>query len=96
MACTIVSNNIPSPEARETVNAAIQEGLSARAGDWNVIVYQPEDFPALVVRIQGPEEQRFNWTFLAGEQTTAFIRDRVAKGIAGCLTLQGGSDNTPV
>jgi len=90
MACTILSNNIPSPEAREAVNAAIREGVGARAGEWRVVVYQPQDFPALAVRIEGPEELRLNWTFLAGEQTTEFIRDRVAKGIVGCLTLQGG------
>ncbi len=90
MACIIVSNNIPSPEAREVVNAAIREGIGTRAGDWKVIVYQPEDYPAIAVRIQGPKELRFNWTFLAGEQTTVFIRDRVAKGIVGLLTVQGG------
>jgi len=85
MACIIVSNNIPSPEAREAVNAAVREGIGARAGDWKVIVYQPEDYPAIAVRIQGPQALRFNWTFLAGEQTTDFIRDRVAKGILGLL-----------
>jgi len=90
MPCIIVSNNIPSPEAREVVNGAVREGIGARAGDWKVIVYQPEDYPAIAVRIQGPDELRFNWTFLAGEQSTEFIRDRVAKGIIGCLTLQGG------
>jgi hypothetical protein len=42
------------------VNAAVREGIGGRAGDWRVVVYQLQDFPALAVRIEEPEELRFN------------------------------------
>ena len=47
MACMIVSNNIPSPEAREAVNTAIRGGIGERDGDWKVVVYQAENYPGV-------------------------------------------------
>jgi len=88
MACTIVSNNIPVPETREAVSAAIRAGIGEREGDWTVVVYQAEDYPGLAVRIAGPREMRFGWTFFGKEQMPEFIRERTASSIAGRLSLQ--------
>src|SRR5215467_4735644 len=98
MACIIVSNNIPSPEAREAVNTAIRWGIGERDGDWKVVVYQAENYPGLAVRIAGPRQMRFGWTFFGEEQMPEFIRKRTANSIAGRLSLQeilnlGGAKN---
>ena len=92
MACTIVSNNISIPETREAVSAAIRAGIGEREGDWEVVVYQAEDYPGLAVRIAGPREMRFGWTFFGKEQAPEFIRERTAKGISGRLSLQDAMD----
>ena len=88
MACTIVSNNIPSPDLREAVSTAIHAGIGEREGDWEVVVYQAEDYPGLAVKIEGPREMRFGWTFFGKEQAPEFIRERTANGISGRLSLQ--------
>lgn len=90
MPSTIVSNNIPSPELREAVNKAVREGIGDRLGEWKVIVYQAPDHLAFAVRIEGPEGLRWNWTFFGQEQAPEFIRERVAGGIAGQLSLREG------
>jgi len=92
MACTIVSNNISTPETREAVSAAIRAGIGEREGNWEVVVYQAEDYPGLAVRIAGPREMRFGWTFFGKEQAPELIRERTAKGISGRLSLQDAMD----
>ena len=88
MACTIVSNNIPSPHLRDSVSKAIREGIGERAGNWKITAYQAPDYFALAIRIEGPEGLRWEWTLYENEQTPEFIRERVAQGIVDRLSLQ--------
>lgn len=88
MSCRIVSNNISSPEVRESVNTAIRNGIGERVGEWSVVVYQPLDFPALAIRIDGPNGLRWSWTFLEQEQVPETIRQKVDAGIVAQQVLQ--------
>jgi len=88
MSRIIVSNNIRSPETREAVSTAIRAGIGEREGDWEVVVYQAEDYPGLAVRIAGPRQMRLGWTFFGEEQTPEFIRQRTENGISSRLSLQ--------
>ena len=81
MSCTIVSNNILSPEVRESVNTAIRNGIGERGGEWNVVVYQAPDFPALAIRIEGPKGLRWSWTFYEQEQVPETIQQKINTGI---------------
>jgi hypothetical protein len=81
MSCTIVSNNILSPEVRESVNTAIRNGIGDRVGEWNVVVYQALDFPALAIRIEGPKGLRWSWTFYEQEQVPETIQQKINTGI---------------
>ncbi len=81
MSCTIVSNNILSPEVRESVNTAIRNGIGERVGEWNVVVYQALDFPALAIRIEGPKGLRWSWTFYEQEQVPETIQQKINTGI---------------
>jgi hypothetical protein len=81
MSCTIVSNNILSPEVRESVNTAIRNGIGERVGEWNVVVYQALDFPALAIRIEGPKGLRWSWTFFEQEQAPETIQQKINAGI---------------
>jgi hypothetical protein len=92
--CTIVSNNIESPELREVVSRAIREGIGEKPGEWKVIVYQAADYAGLGVRISGPEDLRCNWTFFGNEQSPDFIRERVAQSIAAKQILQSQQDDS--
>lgn len=88
MSCTIVSNNISALEVREAVSKTVRDGIGQRLGEWNVVVYQPPDYPAFAIRIEGPKGLRWSWTFFEQEQGSAFIRQRVANGIIAQLALQ--------
>jgi hypothetical protein len=88
MPCTIVSNNIASPEVRTAVNDAISAGVGDQPGDWKATVYQAPDYPGLAVRIKGPKKLRCDWTFFGEEQSPSFIRERVAQSVAASLALQ--------
>jgi hypothetical protein len=88
MSCTIVSNNILSPEVRESVNKAIRNGIGERVGEWSVVVYQPLDLPALAIRIDGPKGLRWSWTFFEHEQVPEAIQQKVDTGIIAQLALQ--------
>jgi len=88
MAWTIVSNNILSPETREAVSTAIRAGIGERERDWEVVVYQAEEYAGLVVRIAGPTEMRFGRTFFGEDQKPEFIKERTANGISRRLSLQ--------
>ena len=85
MSCTIVSNNIPSPEVRKAVSQAISNGIGGRSGEWKVIVYQAPDYPEFAVKIDGPKGLRWSWTFRAQEQAPEFIQKRVAQAILAQL-----------
>jgi len=85
---TIVSNNIASPQLRDSVNKAVCDGIGERLDDWKVVVYKAPDNEALAIRIEGPHGLRWNWTFYENEQTPDFIRDRVAQGILTKLSLE--------
>jgi hypothetical protein len=82
MACKIASNNIQSPELRDTVNKAVSDGIGAREGEWSVVIYQAPDYPALAIRIEGPKGLHWSWTFYEREQGADFIQQKVAEGIA--------------
>ncbi len=88
MACTIISNNIESPDQRDAVSEAIRDGIGEKAGDWEVVVYQAADYAGFAIRISGPENLRWNWTFFGKEQAPDFIRERVAQSIAAQQSLQ--------
>ncbi|HEX3377459.1 MAG TPA: hypothetical protein VHS29_11400 [Candidatus Acidoferrales bacterium] len=88
MACTIISNNIESPDQREAVSEAIRDGIGEKAGDWEAVVYQAVDYAGFAVRISGPENLRWNWTFFGEEQAPDFIRERVAQSIAAQQSLE--------
>jgi hypothetical protein len=91
MSCTIVSNNIPSPEVRDAVSKAVCEGIGERLGEWSVVVYQAPDYPAFAVRIEGPKGLRWSWTFFGQEQESQAIQQKVAAGIMGQMSLQSES-----
>jgi hypothetical protein len=74
MPCTIVSNNIPSPEAREAVDEAVLDGIDERLRERNAVVYQALDYLGFAVSIDGPKGQRWSWTFLEQEQSPEFIQ----------------------
>jgi hypothetical protein len=92
VACTIVSNNIASYGLREAVSRAICEGIGEKPGDWTAIVYQAVDYAGFAVRISGPENLRWNWTFYGQEQSPDFIRVRVAESIAAQQSLHSQRD----
>jgi hypothetical protein len=73
------------------VSKAVCEGIGGRSGDWKVEIYQPPDYPALAVRIQGPRGLHWDWTLRETEQTPEFIRERIAQSIKVKLALQGNS-----
>lgn len=75
MPCTIVSNNMSAPDKRDAVNTALRAGIGAREGDWKIVVYQAEDYPGLAVRVEGPSQMRFGWTFFGEEQKPECIRE---------------------
>jgi hypothetical protein len=85
--CTIISNNIESPDQRNAVSEAIRDGIGEKPGEWEVIVYQALDYAGVAIRISGPENLRWNWTFFGKEQAPDFIRDRVAQSIAAQQSL---------
>ena len=87
VACTIISNNIESPDQRDAVSAAIRDGIGEKPGNWEVIVYQALDYAGFAIRISGPENLRWNWTFFGKEQAPDFIRERVAQCIAAHQSL---------
>ena len=72
MPCTIVSNNIPSAELREAVSEAVRDGIGERPGEWNIVVYQAPDYLGFAVRIEGPKNLRWSWTFREEEQVSDF------------------------
>ncbi len=86
--CSIISNNIPSPELRDAVSKAVCDGIGERRGGWNVIVYQAPDYPAFAVRIEGPKGLRWSWTFFEQEQVPELIEQKVATGILGQMSLR--------
>ena len=88
MSCTIVSNNISSPELRKAVSEAVCDGIGERSGEWNVVVYQAPDCPELAVRIEGPKALRWSWTFREQEQAPEFIHQKVFQAIQAQLLLQ--------
>jgi hypothetical protein len=88
MSCTIVSNNISAPEVRDAVSKTVRDGIGQRLGEWKVVVYQPPDYPAFAIRIEGPKGLRWSWTFFEQEQDSAFIQQRVATGIIARLASQ--------
>jgi hypothetical protein len=94
MSCTIVSNNISSPEVRKAVSEAVRDGIGERAGEWNVVVYQAPDCPELAVRIEGPNGLRWSWTFRGQEQTPEFMEQKVAQAILAKLSLQASASPT--
>jgi len=67
------------------VSTAIRAGIGEREGAWEVVVYQAKEYAGLVVRIAGPTEMRFGWTFFGEEQTPEFIRQRTENGISSRL-----------
>jgi hypothetical protein len=91
MSCTIVSNNIVTPQLRDSVSQAVREGSGDTSGDWKVVIYQAPDYPAFAIRIEGPNGLRWDWTLYEQEQAPEFIRQRVAQGILTKLSLQGDS-----
>lgn len=91
MSCTIVTNNISTPQLRASASKAVCEGIGERSGDWRVDIYQAPDYPAFAIRIVGPRGLRWDWTFYEQEQSSEFIRQRVAQGIIDKLSFQGGS-----
>jgi hypothetical protein len=88
VACTIISNNIESPDQRDAVSGAIREGIGEKPGEWEVIVYQAQDYAGFAIRISGPGNLRWNWTFFGKEQAPDFIRERVAQCIAAQQSLE--------
>jgi hypothetical protein len=88
VSCTIQSNNIVSPALRELVGRAVCEAIGERPGEWKVTIYQAPDYPAFAIRVEGPNEWRWNWTVHDSEQKPEFIRQRVAQGIATKLSLE--------
>ena len=87
MACTIVSNNIASPQLRESISNAVIDGIGERSGNWKITVYQALDYPAFGIRINGPENLRWEWSVYENEQSPEIVRERVAQGIASKLSL---------
>jgi hypothetical protein len=87
VACTIISNNIESPDQREAISEAVRDGIGEKPGDWEAIVYQALDYAGFAIRISGPENLRWNWTFFGKEQAPEFIRERVAQCIAAHQSL---------
>ena len=87
MACTIVSNNIASPQLRESISNAVIDGIGERSGNWNITVYQALDYPAFGIRINGPENLRWEWSVYENEQSPEIVRERVAQGLASKLSL---------
>jgi hypothetical protein len=86
MSCTIVSNNIPSPDLRESVSEAVRAGIGERSGKWQVVVYQAPDYAGFAVSIDGPEGLRWSWTFREQEQAPEFIQQRVAQAVRAQLS----------
>src|ERR1019366_1786562 len=53
----------------------------ARIGNWNITVYQALDYPAFGIRINGPENLRWEWSVYENEQSPEIVRERVAQGL---------------
>jgi hypothetical protein len=92
MSCSVISNNISSPELRDAVSKAVCDGIGERGGEWNVVVYQALDYPGIAVRIEGPKGLRWSWTFFALEQAPELIEQKVTTGITDQMSLRGESE----
>ncbi len=82
MPASIFSNDIPTPNRRKVIGAAVLDGIGNRPENWVVSIHQPQHSPDYVVTIEGPED--FKWTrrFFGNEQTPEFIRDAVKQILA--------------
>lgn len=82
---TVLINTIAMPDSRIAVQKAVLEGLGKRleTENWKVRIFEPQNSPAYIVRLEGPDEFRWEKEFFGPvEQTPKFIREEIRKATA--------------
>jgi hypothetical protein len=76
----VFSNNIAMPDRRKVIQEAVVAGIGSRpeSETWVVSIFQPQDRPEYVVKIEGPGGFTWERTFWGPEEMSPeFIRQAV-------------------
>ncbi|HXJ93160.1 MAG TPA: hypothetical protein VMT20_09800 [Terriglobia bacterium] len=85
MAVKVFCNTIALPTYRDSVRGAVLEGIGERPPneDWMISIFEPQDRPDYIVKIEGPNNFRWERDFFGPtEQTPEFIKHSVKEAIA--------------
>jgi hypothetical protein len=82
----VFSNTIAMPDTRKSIQAAVLDGIGERLEreSWRVKIFEPQNSPEYVIKIEGPKGFAWNRTFFGPvEQTPAFICEKVREATRG-------------
>ena len=82
MPASIFSNDIPIPDRRKVIGAAVLDGIGNRPENWVVSIHEPQYSPDYVVTIEGPDNFKWTHRFSGNELTPEFIRNAVGQAVA--------------
>jgi hypothetical protein len=85
MAVKVFSNTIALRTYRDSVQRAVLDAIGERqpSEDWTVSIFEPQDRPDYIIRIEGPNSFRWERDFFGPtEQTPEFIKNAVKEAIA--------------